>query len=100
AGGILLVQYFMSDRIALFAMRGRVVSPQEAPELHGMSDRLCAIADMPKPRVAIADSDVPYAFATGRNQKNSVVCVTTGLLRRLRPHEAGRVSRPEMVQRA
>ncbi|MDP9845273.1 zinc metalloprotease HtpX [Streptosporangium lutulentum] len=83
AGGILLVQYFLSDRIALFAMHGRVVSPQEAPELHGMIDRLSAIADMPKPRVAIADSDVPNAFATGRNQKNSVVCVTTGLLRRL-----------------
>ncbi|WP_329092760.1 MULTISPECIES: zinc metalloprotease HtpX [unclassified Streptosporangium] len=83
AGGILLVQYFMSDRIALFAMHGRVVSPQEAPELHGMIDRLCALADMPKPRVAIADSDVPNAFATGRNQKNSVVCVTTGLLRRV-----------------
>src|SRR5690242_7552220 len=87
AVGMLAVQYFMSDRIALFAMHGRVVSPQEAPELHGMIDRLCAMADMPKPRVAIADSDVPNAFATGRNQKNSVVCATTGLLRRLEPEE-------------
>ncbi|NBE99667.1 zinc metalloprotease HtpX [Nonomuraea sp. KC401] len=87
AGGLLLVQYFLSDRIALFAMGGREVSPQEAPELHGMIDRLCALADMPKPRVAIADSDVPNAFATGRNQKNAVVCVTTGILRRLEPQE-------------
>ncbi|WP_433255185.1 zinc metalloprotease HtpX [Streptosporangium sp. CA-135522] len=83
AGGTLLVQYFMSDRIALFAMHGREVTAQQAPELHGMVDRLCAMADMPRPRVAIADSDVPNAFATGRNQKHSVVCVTTGLLRRL-----------------
>ncbi|MEU7854582.1 zinc metalloprotease HtpX [Nonomuraea sp. NPDC049141] len=87
AGGLLLVQYFLSDRIALFAMHGREVSPQEAPELHGMVDRLCAMADMPKPRVAIADSDVPNAFATGRNQRNSVLCVTTGILRRLEPQE-------------
>ncbi|MER7499957.1 zinc metalloprotease HtpX [Nonomuraea pusilla] len=87
AGVLLLVQYFLSDRIALFAMHGREVSPQEAPELHGVIDRLCAMADMPKPRVAIADSDVPNAFATGRNQKNAVVCVTTGILRRLEPQE-------------
>lgn len=87
AGGFLLVQYFLSDRIALFAMHGREVSVQEAPELHGMIDRLCAMADMPKPRVAIADSDVPNAFATGRDQKHAVVCVTTGILRRLEPEE-------------
>jgi heat shock protein HtpX len=83
AGGFLFFQYFFSDRIALFAMRAREVSPQQAPELHQMIDRLCALADMPKPRVAIADSDVPNAFATGRNQKHAVVCVTTGILRRL-----------------
>ncbi|MFI6497249.1 zinc metalloprotease HtpX [Nonomuraea typhae] len=87
AGVMLFAQYFLSDRIALFAMGGREVSPQEAPELHGMIDRLCAMADMPKPRVAVADSDVPNAFATGRNQKKSVVCVTTGILRRLEPQE-------------
>lgn len=96
AGGTLLVQYFMSDRIALFAMHGRVVSPEQAPELHGVIDRLCAMADMPKPRVAIADSDVPNAFATGRNQKNSVVCATTGLLRRLEPAELEGVLAHEM----
>ena len=83
AGGFLFFQYFFSDRIALFSMRGREVSPREAPVLHGVVDRLCALADMPKPRVAIADSDIPNAFATGRNQKSAVLCVTTGIMRRL-----------------
>jgi heat shock protein HtpX len=83
AGGFLFFQYFFSDRIALATMRGREVTPEQAPELHQLVDRLCALADMPKPRVAIADSDVPNAFATGRNQKHAVVCVTTGILRRL-----------------
>jgi heat shock protein HtpX len=83
AGGFLFVQYYFSDRLALFAMRGRLVSPQEAPELHGIVDRLCALSDMPKPAVAIADTDVPNAFATGRNSRKAVVCATTGILRRL-----------------
>jgi heat shock protein HtpX len=83
AGGFLFLQYFYSDRIALYAMRGREVSAQQAPELHQLIDRLCALADMPKPRVAISDSDIPNAFATGRNQSHAVVCVTTGILRRL-----------------
>ena len=83
AGGFLFFQYYFSDRIALYAMRGHEVSPQQAPELHQMIDRLCALADMPKPRVAISDSDMPNAFATGRNQHHAVVCVTTGILRRL-----------------
>jgi heat shock protein HtpX len=83
AGGFLFFQYFFADRIALYAMRGHEVSPRQAPELHQMIDRLCALADMPKPRVAISDSDVPNAFATGRDQKHAVVCVTTGILRRL-----------------
>jgi heat shock protein HtpX len=87
AGGFLFFQYYFSDRIALFSMRGREVSPQQAPELHQMVDRLCALADMPKPRVAIADSDIPNAFATGRSQKAAVLCVTTGILRRLDPPE-------------
>jgi heat shock protein HtpX len=83
AGGFLFFQYFFSDRIALFSMHAREVSPREAPVLHGVVDRLCALADVPKPRVAIADSDIPNAFATGRNQKSAVLCVTTGIMRRL-----------------
>ncbi len=78
-----LGQWYFSDKLAMTAMRGREVTPNEAPELHGMIDRLCALADMPKPRVAISDIDVPNAFATGRSPNHSVVCVTTGLLRRL-----------------
>ncbi|SDI21217.1 heat shock protein HtpX [Sinosporangium album] len=96
AGGFLLVQYFFSDRIALYAMGGREVSPEEAPQLHALIDRLCAMADMPKPRVAIAESDVPNAFATGRDQKHAVVCVTTGLLRRLSAEELEGVLAHEM----
>ncbi|MGH9304390.1 MAG: zinc metalloprotease HtpX [Acidimicrobiales bacterium] len=80
---VLLVQYFASDRIALFAMKAKVVTPQEASQLHGVVDRLCNLADMKKPKVAIAQSDIPNAFATGRNEKHAVVCVTTGILRRL-----------------
>jgi heat shock protein HtpX len=80
---LLFGQYWFSDRIALWSMHGRIVTPQEQPELHGIIDRLCALADMPKPRVAIADVDMPNAFATGRSPKAAVVCATTGLLRRL-----------------
>ncbi len=87
AGGVFVAQFWFSDRIAAFGMGAREVTPREAPELHGAVDRLCALADMPKPRVAIADSDVPNAFATGRNRKNALVCATTGLLRRLEPEE-------------
>jgi heat shock protein HtpX len=87
AVAFLFIQYFFSDKLALFAMHGRVVTEQEAPELHGVIDRICAMSDMPKPRVAVADTDVPNAFATGRNQDNAVVCVTTGLLRRLETTE-------------
>jgi heat shock protein HtpX len=76
-------QWYFSDKLALAAMRARVVTPAEAPELHGMIDRLCALADMPKPRVAIANTDMPNAFATGRSPDAAVVCVTTGILRRL-----------------
>jgi len=83
AAGFLVAQWYFSDKIALAAMGAREVTPQEAPELHGVIDRLCAMADMPKPRVAIAHMDLPNAFATGRNPKNAVVCVTTGLLHRL-----------------
>jgi heat shock protein HtpX len=83
AGALLFCQYWFSDKIALYGMGGRIVTPEEAPQLHGAIDRLCAMADMKKPRVAIADTDVPNAFATGRSPNNAVVCATTGLMRRL-----------------
>jgi heat shock protein HtpX len=85
--GFLLAQWFFSDRVALYSMGGKEVTPEEAPELHAMIDRLCALADMPKPKVAIADSDVPNAFATGRSPQRAVVCATTGIMRRLSPAE-------------
>src|SRR5580693_424223 len=79
-GGSAIASLFYSDKIALSAAGARVVTPQEAPELHAVVDRLCALADMDKPRVAIAPTRMPNAFATGRNSKNSVLCVTEGLL--------------------
>jgi heat shock protein HtpX len=80
---VLFCQYWFSDRIALYAMHGKIVTPEEAPELHGIVDRLCALADMPKPKVAIANTDIPNAFATGRSPNRAVVCATSGILRRL-----------------
>jgi heat shock protein HtpX len=85
--GIAWFQWYNSDTLALKAMRARVVSPEEAPELHGMIDRLCAIADMPKPVVAISYTDMPNAFATGRSPQRAAVCVTTGILDRLSREE-------------
>ncbi|MGP4051115.1 zinc metalloprotease HtpX [Streptomyces sp. 2A115] len=87
AAALLGAQYWFSDRIALYAMHGRIVEREEYPQLHGVVDRLCAIADMPKPAVAVSDLDMPNAFATGRNPDHAVLCVTTGLLRRLEPDE-------------
>ncbi|MFD9214393.1 MULTISPECIES: zinc metalloprotease HtpX [unclassified Streptomyces] len=87
AGSLFIAQFWFSDRIAAYSMGAREVTPEQAPELHGAVDRVCALADMPKPRVAVADSDVPNAFATGRNEKTALVCATTGLLRRLEPEE-------------
>jgi heat shock protein HtpX len=86
-GGLAFVQYFTSDKLALKAAGAKVVERDEAPELHDMIERLCAIADLRKPRVAVIESDVPNAFATGRNQKHSAVAVTTGLWNRLEPKE-------------
>ncbi|MDQ3353856.1 MAG: zinc metalloprotease HtpX [Actinomycetota bacterium] len=83
AGGLLVAQYAFSDRIAMFSMNAHEVTLAEEPVLHGIIDRLCALADMAKPRVAIADTDLPNAFATGRNPDHAVVAVTAGLLRRL-----------------
>jgi heat shock protein HtpX len=80
AGGLFLVQYFTSDKIALLSMGARMVSPQEAPRLHGLIERLCIQADLPKPRVAIADTPMPNAFAIGRSPKTATVCATSGIL--------------------
>jgi heat shock protein HtpX len=86
-GGLAFFQYYTSDKLALLASGAKVVERDEAPELHDMVERLCALADLPKPRVAIIDTDVPNAFATGRSPKKGVVAVTTGLWRRLEPQE-------------
>ena len=85
--GLAIFQYYTSDKLALAASGAKVVSPEEAPELHAMVERLCAMADLPKPRVAIIQSAVPNAFATGRSPKHSAVAVTEGLWRRLEPRE-------------
>jgi heat shock protein HtpX len=76
-------QWFFSDTLALKSMGAKVVAPEQAPELHAMIDRLCALADMPKPRVAVAVTDMPNAFATGRTPRHSAICVTTGIMQRL-----------------
>jgi heat shock protein HtpX len=86
-GGLALAQYFTSDKLALRAAGARVVGPDEEPDLHAMVDRLCALSDLPKPRVAVMDNDMPNAFATGRSPKHSAVAVTTGLMRRLDQRE-------------
>ncbi|MBO0843601.1 MAG: zinc metalloprotease HtpX [Nocardioides sp.] len=85
--GIAWGQWYFSDTVAMRSMRAREVTPEQAPELHAMIDRLCTLADMPKPRVGVADTDLPNAFATGRSPKRSVVVVTTGILRRLTAEE-------------
>ena len=87
AGGLLFAQYWFSDKIALYGMGGHIVTPEQEPELHGIVDRLCALADMKKPRVAVAEVDMPNAFATGRNPNNAVVCATRGIMRRLDEQE-------------
>jgi heat shock protein HtpX len=85
--GIAIFQYYTSDKLALAAAGAKVVSREEAPQLHDMVERLCGMADLPKPRVAIMDTPVPNAFATGRSPKHAAVCVTTGLWERLEPKE-------------
>jgi heat shock protein HtpX len=87
-GGMALLQYFTSDKLALAASGAKVVERDQAPALHDMIERLCAMADLPKPKVAVIDTDVPNAFATGRSPKHAAVAVTTGLWQRLEPEEA------------
>ena len=85
--GLAVFQYWTSDNLALAAAGAKVGSPEEAPEVHAIVERLCAMAGLPKPRIALVDTDVPNAFATGRSPKHAAVAVTTGLLRRLDPPE-------------
>src|SRR2546425_6245526 len=85
--GIAFFQYFTSDKLALAASGAKIVERDQAPQLHDMIERLCAMADLPKPRVAIIDTDVPNAFATGRSPKHAAVAVTRGLWQRLEPQE-------------
>src|SRR5471032_2850275 len=85
--GIAVFQYYTSDKLALAASGARVVTREDAPALHDMVERLCAMADLPKPKIAIMDTPVPNAFATGRSPKHAAVCVTTGLWNRLAPKE-------------
>jgi heat shock protein HtpX len=85
--GLALFQYYTSDKLALAASGAKVVTPEQEPELHAMVDRLCALADLPKPKVAVIPTEVPNAFATGRSPKHAAVAVTQGLWRRLEPQE-------------
>src|SRR5215208_3249726 len=85
--GLALFQYWTSDKLALAASGAKVVTPEQAPELHAMVERLCAMSDLPKPRIAVIDTPVPNAFATGRSPKHAAVAVTTGLWERLEPRE-------------
>ena len=97
AAVLFAVQYFASDQIALRAMGAREVSPADAPELHAMIERLCIQADLPKPRIAVADNPMPNAFAMGRSQKKAVVCATTGIMNALQPHELEAVMAHELT---
>ena len=85
--GMAFFQYYTSDKLALLASGAQVVERDQAPELHEMIERLCAMSDLPKPKIAVIDTDVPNAFATGRSPKHAAVAVTTGLWNRLAPRE-------------
>ena len=87
AGALLALQFFTSDKLALRAVGAHEVSPQEAPELHAMIERLCVQADLPKPKVAVMQTSMPNAFALGRSQKAATVCATTGIMELLSPAE-------------
>jgi heat shock protein HtpX len=94
--GLAAVQYWTSDKLALAAAGAKVVSPEDQPQLHATVERLCTMADLPKPRIALIDTDVPNAFATGRSPKHAAVAVTTGLLRRLDQQEVEAVLAHEL----
>src|ERR671917_1051927 len=96
-GALSFAQLFFSDKLALSAMGAKEVSPQEAPGLHAMIERLCIQADLPKPRIAVADTEMPNAFAMGRSKKSAVVCATTGIMNTLEPHELEGVMAHELA---
>ncbi len=96
-GGFMFLQYFYSDKLILSSMGAKIVSESEAPELHQMVSRLCAIADLPMPKIAIMKTSMPNAFATGRNQKNAVVAVTTGIMQQLNRSELEAVIAHELT---
>jgi heat shock protein HtpX len=96
-GGFMFLQYFFSDKMILASMGAKIVSDSEAPELHQMVSRLCTIADLPMPKIAIVKTSMPNAFATGRNQKNAVVAVTTGIMERLSRSELEAVLAHELT---
>jgi heat shock protein HtpX len=97
AGGLAVFNLFGSDKLALRAMGAREVSPAEAPELHAMIERLCIQADLPKPKVAVADTRMPNAFALGRSPKSATVCATTGIMELLSPAELEGVMAHELT---
>jgi heat shock protein HtpX len=95
--GLFALQLFASDKLALHAMGAREVSPQEAPQLHAMVERLCVQANLPKPRVAVANTPMPNAFAVGRSPKKATVCATTGIMELLSPAELEGVMAHELT---
>jgi heat shock protein HtpX len=97
AGGLAALNLFASDKLALAAMGARVVTPQEAPQLHAMVERLCVQADLPKPKVAVANTKMPNAFALGRSPKSATVCATTGIMELLSPAELEGVMAHELT---
>ena len=97
AGGLALGQLFLSDKIGLAAMGAKEVTPEQAPGLHAMIERLCIQADLPKPKVAVADTPMPNAFAMGRSPKSATVCATTGIMEALEPHELEAVMAHELT---
>src|SRR5829696_7855937 len=97
AGGLAAVNLFASDKLALAAMGARTVTPEQAPQLHAMIDRLCVQADLPKPKVAVAQTPMPNAFALGRSPKSATVCATTGIMELLSPAELEGVMAHELT---
>ena len=96
-GAFMFLQYFFSDKMILASMGAKIVSESEEPELHQMVSRLCNIADLPMPKIAVVKTSMPNAFATGRNQKNAVVAVTTGIMQQLNPSELEAVLAHELT---